>query len=40
MYDGTSLYRFEYQDASQKLIHTSLTNKFYLTLTQDLRLGY
>ena len=40
MCDGTFLYTFEYQGASQKLVHTPLTDKCYLTLTQALRLGY
>ena len=40
MCDGVFLYTFEYQGASQKLVHTPLTDKCYLTLTQALRLGY
>jgi len=40
MCDGSFDYTFEYQGASQKLVHTPLTDKCYLTLTQALRLGY
>ena len=40
MCDGDFLYTFEYQGACQKLVHTPLTDKCYLTLTQALRLGY
>lgn len=40
MCDGIYNYTFEYQGAGQKLVHTSLTDKCYITLTQALRLGY
>ena len=40
MCDGHFSYTFEYQGACQKLVHTPLTDKCYLTLTQALRLGY
>ena len=40
MCDGTFVYTFEYQGSGQKLVHTPLTDKCYLTLTQSLRLGY
>ena len=40
MCDGDFTYTFEYQGAGQKLVHTPLTDKCYLTLTQALRLGY
>ena len=40
MCDGTFTYTYEYQGSGQKLVHTPLTDKCYLTLTQSLRLGY
>jgi len=40
MCDGVYNYTFEYQGSGQKLVHTSLTDKCYITLTQALRLGY
>ena len=40
MCDGNFLYTYEYQGSGQKLVHTPLTDKCYLTLTQSLRLGY
>lgn len=40
MCDGSFSYTFEYQGSCQKLVHTPLTDKCYLTLTQGLRLGY
>ena len=40
MCDGVFAYTFEYQGSGQKLVHTPLTDKCYLTLTQSLRLGY
>jgi dynein heavy chain 2 len=40
MCDAFFDYTFEYQGSSQRLVHTPLTDKCYLTLTQSLRLGY
>ncbi len=40
MCDGHFTYTFEYQGSGQKLVHTPLTVKCCLTLTQALRLGY
>ena len=40
MCDGIFTYTYEYQGSGQKLVHTPLTDKCYLTLTQSLRLGY
>ena len=40
MCDGNFMYTFEYQGACQKLVHTPLTDKCYLTLTSALKLGY
>ena len=40
MCDGIFDYTFEYQGSSQKLVHTPLTDKCYITLTQALKLGY
>ena len=40
MCDGKFEYTFEYQGASQKLVHTPLTDKCYITLTQAISLGY
>jgi dynein heavy chain 2 len=37
--DTTFLYSFEYQGNEEKLVHTTLTDKCYLNLTQALRLG-
>ncbi len=40
MCDGEYNYTFEYQGAGPKLVHTLLTDKCYITLTQALKLGY
>ena len=40
MCDGNFIYTYEYQGSGQKLVHTPLTDKCYLTLTQSLKLGY
>ena len=34
------LYTFEYQGNAPKLVHTPLTDKCYLTLTQGMKMGY
>lgn len=38
MVDAEFNYTFEYQGSVQKLVHTQLTDKCYLTLTQGLYL--
>lgn len=39
MADAEFLYSYEYQGNAQKLVHTPLTDKCYLTLTQGMRMG-
>ena len=40
MWDAIFEYTFEYQGNTPKLVHTSLTDKCYLTLTQGMKMGY
>jgi dynein heavy chain 2 len=40
MVDAVLEYSFEYQGNAARLVHTPLTDKCYLTLTQGLSLGY
>eukprot|EP01062_Namystynia_karyoxenos_P045109 TRINITY_DN3342_c0_g5_i1.p1 TRINITY_DN3342_c0_g5~~TRINITY_DN3342_c0_g5_i1.p1 ORF type:complete len:4328 (+),score=2117.78 TRINITY_DN3342_c0_g5_i1:233-13216(+) len=40
MVDAEFNYTFEYQGNAPKLVHTPLTDKCYLTLTQGMHLGY
>jgi dynein heavy chain 2, cytosolic len=40
MCDAYFTYTFEYQGNAPKLVHTPLTDKCYLTLTQGMHLGY
>jgi dynein heavy chain 2 len=39
MVDAEFIYTFEYQGNAPKLVHTPLTDKCYLTLTQGMKLG-
>ena len=42
IYMGNSqfLYTFQYQGNAPKLVHTPLTDKCYLTLTQAMNMGF
>ena len=40
MCDAEFAYTFEYQGNAPKLVHTPLTDKCYLTLTQGMHLGF
>jgi dynein heavy chain 2 len=40
MCDAQFNYTFEYQGNAPKLVHTPLTDKCYLTLTQGMHMGY
>ncbi|KAJ9467285.1 Cytoplasmic dynein 2 heavy chain 1 [Diplonema papillatum] len=40
MVNASFVYTFEYQGNAPKLVHTPLTDKCYLTLTQGMHLGY
>eukprot|EP01013_Petalomonas_cantuscygni_P031315 TRINITY_DN574_c0_g2_i2.p1 TRINITY_DN574_c0_g2~~TRINITY_DN574_c0_g2_i2.p1 ORF type:complete len:4342 (+),score=1501.02 TRINITY_DN574_c0_g2_i2:256-13281(+) len=40
MVDSCFLYTYEYQGNASKLVHTPLTDKCYLVLTQGMHLGY
>ncbi|KAK2706287.1 hypothetical protein QYM36_016355, partial [Artemia franciscana] len=39
MVDASFTYSYEYQGSAAKVVHTNLTNKCYLTLTQALHMG-
>lgn len=40
MYDAVFQYTYEYQGNIAKLVHTPLTDKCYLTLTQGMHMGF
>ena len=40
MVDAQFNYTYEYQGNAQKLVHTPLTDKCYLTLTQRMHMGF
>eukprot|EP00753_Platysulcus_tardus_P014516 PLAT4386.4.p1 GENE.PLAT4386.4~~PLAT4386.4.p1 ORF type:complete len:4448 (-),score=2754.09 PLAT4386.4:79-13422(-) len=40
MVDASMAYTYEYQGNASKLVHTPLTDKCYLTLTQGMHMGY
>jgi hypothetical protein len=40
MVDAQFNYTYEYQGNAQKLVHTPLTDKCYLTLTQGMHMGF
>ena len=40
MYDAIFQYTYEYQGNIAKLVHTPLTDKCYLTLTQGMHMGF
>ena len=40
MHDATFAYTYEYQGNAPKLVHTPLTDKCYLTLTQGMHMGF
>lgn len=40
MVDAEFLYTYEYQGNAAKLVHTPLTDKCYLTLTQGMHMGF
>lgn len=39
MADAAVMYSYEYQGNAPKLVHTPLTDKCYLTMTQAMRMG-
>ena len=40
MHDAKFEYTYEYQGNAPKLVHTPLTDKCYLTLTQGMHMGF
>jgi dynein heavy chain 2 len=40
MFDASFQYTYEYQGNAPKLVHTALTDKCYLTLTQGMHMGF